>query len=224
MAVAKTTNILIAGVGGQGNRTLMKLIAHAALAAGEEVRVLSGTGLGRLGGPITCHMRIGSVVSATIPMGEADILVALEMNEALRALPMMRRGALALIYAYCRRPIVAGIGGMESPSVAKVEEVGVVRGITCVFVPQLRSLFTDTDIGQVQSGPFASGMMLGVLCGYSGLFPRLLVEQALRQCLPDCVEQNLQAFDIGWQYCQGVKVVAVNPRAEDEVDSWHGIF
>src|SRR5436305_9879922 len=139
MAIRKITNILIAGVGGQGNRTLMKLIAHTALAADEEVRVLSSTSLGRLSGPITCHIRIGPAVSATIPTGEADILLALEMNEALRALPMMRRGALAFIYTYRRLPIIAGINGMHYPSVDEVENVAIGRGITSMFVAEVLS-------------------------------------------------------------------------------------
>src|SRR6266481_9263827 len=100
MAIAKTTNIVITGVGGQGNRTLMKIIASAALENHNEVRVLSSASLGRLGGPITCHIRLGPSAIPSIPIGEGDILVALEMNEALRTLPMMRRGALAFIHTH----------------------------------------------------------------------------------------------------------------------------
>lgn len=195
MTVRKTTNIMLAGVGGQGNRTLMKLIAHTALAANEEVRALASTSLGRLGGPITCHIRIGPAASATIPTGEADILVALEMNEALRALPMLRRGALAFIYTHRRLPIIAGSSGMQYPSADKIENISRAKGITSIFVPQSLSALTDTDIA-----PSANAIMLGVLCKYTGLFPRSLAEQSLRQCLPDHVEQNFCAFAIGWQY------------------------
>jgi len=198
MTVRKTTNIIVAGVGGQGNRTLMKLIAHAALAAHAEVCVLSSTSLGRLGGPIACHIRLGPAASATIPTGEADILVALELNEALRALPMLRREALAFIYTHCRLPIIAGINGMQYPPVDEIEKASMARGITSIFVPQSLSAFTDTDAGQMQTS--ANSIMLGVLCRYTGLFPRSLAEQALCQCFPDVAAKNLQAFAIGWEY------------------------
>ena len=115
MTARKITNLMIAGVGGHGNRTLMKIIAHTALAANEEVRVLASTSLGRLGAPITCHIRIGPAASAPIATGETDILVALEMNEALRALPMLRCGALAFIYTQRRLPSIAGGHGMQFP-------------------------------------------------------------------------------------------------------------
>jgi indolepyruvate ferredoxin oxidoreductase beta subunit len=200
MVVRKTTNILIAGVGGQGNRTLMKLIASAALEAHEDVRALSSTSLGRLGGPITCHIRIGSAVSATIPTGEADILVALEMNEALRALPMMRRGALAFIYTYCRLPILAGINDMHYPSIEEIAKVSRIKGITGIFVPECLSSLEGHVAEQGQYSVSANIIMLGILCGYTSLFPRSFVEQSLCQCLPEWAAQSSRALTIGWQY------------------------
>jgi Pyruvate/2-oxoacid:ferredoxin oxidoreductase gamma subunit len=200
MTLWRTTNILIVGVGGQGNRTLMNIIAHAMLAAGEDVRILSSTSLGRLGGPITCHIRIGPAVSATIPTGEADILVALEMNEALRVLPMMRRGALAFIYTYRRLPIIAGINGMRYPSVDEIERASAARDVTSIFVPELLSSLTDTDLRGIPITSYPNSIMLGVLCGYTGLFPCSFVEQSLCQCIPECAEQNCRALAIGWRY------------------------
>jgi indolepyruvate ferredoxin oxidoreductase beta subunit len=198
MAIRKTINMLIAGVGGQGNRTLMNIIAHAALAADEEVHVLSGTSLERLGGPITCHIRIGLAASAVIPTGEADILLALEMNEALRALPMLRRDALAFIYAYRRLPIIAGVDNLHYPSVDSIEKLAIGSSITSIFVPESLSTLEHHIAEQ---GPYTANItLLGVLCGYTKLLPRPLVEQALGQCLSVYKEQNLHALAIGWRY------------------------
>src|SRR6266700_2908763 len=93
--MSKTSNIVLVGIGGQGTLTLMEMLAMAAEEAGEEVRVLSRVSLARLGGSGMCHIRIGPAVSAAIPVGEADVLLVLEMSEVLRALPMARRGSLA---------------------------------------------------------------------------------------------------------------------------------
>jgi indolepyruvate ferredoxin oxidoreductase beta subunit len=198
MTIRKITNIIIAGVGGQGNRTLMNIIAHTALAADEEVHTLSSTSLGRLGGPITCHMRIGPAASAAIPTGEADILLALEMNEALRALPMLCRKALAFISTYRRLPIVAGIHNMQYPSVDKIENLAIGKDIKTIFVPASLSTF---EHHVAEQGQYTVNItLLGVLCGYTELLPHPLVEQALCQCLPDHKEQNLHALAIGWHY------------------------
>src|ERR1700732_5052129 len=104
----KTTNIILRAIGGQGTLTMMEMLAMAAEAAGEEVRVLSRVSLARLGGSGMCHVRIGPCASPAIPNGEADILLALEMSEVLRALPLARPGALAFINTYHRVPIAAG--------------------------------------------------------------------------------------------------------------------
>jgi indolepyruvate ferredoxin oxidoreductase beta subunit len=200
MATSKATNIIISGVGGQGNRTLMKIIASSALADNKEVRVLSSGSLGRLGGSITCHIRLGPSSSASIPAGEGDILVALEMNEALRALPMMQREALAFIHTYRRIPITAGIRGTHYPSVQEIEQVGMDKSIKSIFVPE--TLFSSENTVQEKSFTEPANMvMLGTFCSYTQVLPRSLVEQSLRQYLPPhSALQNLHAFATGWQY------------------------
>jgi indolepyruvate ferredoxin oxidoreductase beta subunit len=201
MIIPKATNIIIAGVGGQGNRTLMKIIASAALADDtNEVRVLSSASLGRLGGSITCHIRLGPSASATIPVGETDILVALEMNEALHALPMMRRGALAFIHTYRRIPITAGIQDMHYPSMQEIEKAGTDKAIKSIFVPE--ALFSpDNTVQEKRFTQPTNMVMLGTFCSYTKILPHLLVEQSLCQCLPThFAQRNLHAFAIGWQY------------------------
>jgi indolepyruvate ferredoxin oxidoreductase beta subunit len=196
MAILKPTNIMIAGVGGQGNRTLMKIIASAALEDHNNVRVLSSGSLGRLGNSITCHIRLGPSVSATIPIGETDILVALEMNEALRAIPIMRQGSLAFIHTHRRIPIIAGIQGMDYPTMKEIGNLAASKVIKSIFVPE--SLFLLDNTIEHQS---TNSIMLGIFCSYTELFPRSLVEQALCQCLPpQFTQQNLHTFAIGWQH------------------------
>src|SRR5713101_4485887 len=116
-----TTNIVMLGIGGQGTLTLMEMLAMAAEEAGEEVRVLSRVSLARLGGSGMCHVRLGPSASPAIPVGEADILLALEMSEVLRVLPMARRGTLAFINTYRRLSIAAGVAGIHYPTQAEIE-------------------------------------------------------------------------------------------------------
>ncbi len=129
--MTKTTNIVLVGIGGQGTLTLMEMLALAAEEAGEEVRVLSRVSLARLGGSGMCHIRIGPAASAAIPMGEADILLALEMSEVLRALPMARWGGLAFVNAYRRLPVATGVAGIHYPTRSEVEEALAEHGLSC---------------------------------------------------------------------------------------------
>src|SRR5258708_12371897 len=133
--MSETTNIVMLGIGGQGTLTIMEMLAMAAEEAGEEVRVLSRVSLARLGGSDMCHIRIGPSASPAIPVGEADILLALEMSEVLRVLPMARQGALAFINTYRRLPVAAGVPGIPFPLRLDVETSLKAAVIPTTFLP-----------------------------------------------------------------------------------------
>ncbi len=79
-------NILIAGVGGQGNLLCGRVLADAAVRSNLRPVVGDTFGASRRGGSVLTHLRIGTRDWAPlIPRGEVDILLGLEPLEALRA-------------------------------------------------------------------------------------------------------------------------------------------
>ena len=207
-----TTNIVLLGIGGQGTLTLMEMLAMAAEAAGEEVRVLSRVSLARLGGSGMCHVRLGPAASPAIPTAEADILLSLEMSEVLRALPLARRGALAFISAYRRMPIAAGVTGTHYPTHDEIERALREAGVTALFIPEVlpdvapgdspgERLVSETaaSAGDTENSRI-NIIMLGVFAGYTHMLPRHLIEQAIAQRLPRFADQNRRSFLAGWQY------------------------
>ena len=203
--MSRTTNIILLGIGGQGTLTLMEMLAMAAEAADEEVRVLSRVSLARLGGSGMCHVRIGPCASPAIPAGEADILLALEMSEVLRALPMARHGALAFINTYRRLPIAVGVAGMHYPTRTEVEEALEAQGISGIFVPE--TLPAEEDTHRQKHAPDAriNIIMLGVLCGYTQILPRSTLEASIARRLPHFAELNLRTFAAGWSYAEAAR-------------------
>lgn len=82
----KDFNIVIVGTGGQGLITLLKILAEAAMLQGLDVRTSELHGLSQRGGSVECHIRFGKkVYSPLVGAGGADLVIALEQNEALRA-------------------------------------------------------------------------------------------------------------------------------------------
>jgi len=97
----KTYNIIIAGVGGQGLITLMQVIAEAVLSQGREVRTSELHGLSQRGGSVIVHLRFGrDVFSPMIAQGKADLILALESQEALRAAAFAGDQTIFLINQY----------------------------------------------------------------------------------------------------------------------------
>ncbi len=86
------TDIILAGVGGQGILSIATILGAAALEAGLFLKQAEVHGMSQRGGDVQSNLRISSnpVHSDLIPLGGADIIVSLEPMEALRYLPYLK--------------------------------------------------------------------------------------------------------------------------------------
>ena len=84
----ETYNLIITGVGGQGNVLSSQLIGQAEVSQGYFVTIGETYGASQRGGSVMSHIRVSSKkqLSPLIPRGKADIVVGLEPVEALRVL------------------------------------------------------------------------------------------------------------------------------------------
>ena len=79
-------NILIAGVGGQGNLICSRVLAHAAKIQGLKPVIGETFGASRRGGTVFTHVRIGDrEFGPLIPSGYLNLLLGLEPLEGVRA-------------------------------------------------------------------------------------------------------------------------------------------
>ena len=87
------TNILLAGVGGQGILTIAAILDTAALANNLNVKQSEIHGMSQRGGSVYSHVRISdkTIYSDTIPLGTADIIISVEPMELLRYLPYLKK-------------------------------------------------------------------------------------------------------------------------------------
>ena len=91
VAKGRTRNVLIVGVGGQGVILISKVLALLCQTQGLQVKQSEVHGMAKRGGVVFSHVRYGEEVwSPTIPMGEADVLIAMEWAEGVRWLPFLR--------------------------------------------------------------------------------------------------------------------------------------
>jgi len=87
------TDIILAGVGGQGILSIAAIIGEAALEDGLFMKQTEVHGMSQRGGDVQSHLRISDqpVASDLIPLGTADIIISLEPMEALRYLPYLKK-------------------------------------------------------------------------------------------------------------------------------------
>lgn len=91
-------NIIIVAVGGQGAITLLRILAEASLLEGYDVKTSELHGLSQRGGSVRAQVRIGKkIFSPLIGGARADLILALEMTEALRAAPLGHKNTCFLV-------------------------------------------------------------------------------------------------------------------------------
>lgn len=85
------TDIVLAGVGGQGILSVATILGVAALKEGLNIKQAEVHGMSQRGGDVQSTLRISSstIHSDLIPSGKADLIVSLEPMEALRYLPLL---------------------------------------------------------------------------------------------------------------------------------------
>jgi len=94
-------NILIVGIGGQGQITLLEILAEAAFYEGYNVKTSELRGLAQRGGSVEVHIRFGKeIFSPLILQEKADFVLALEMQECLKACYYANPKTIFLINKY----------------------------------------------------------------------------------------------------------------------------
>jgi indolepyruvate ferredoxin oxidoreductase beta subunit len=87
------TDIILAGVGGQGILSIATILGAAALKEDLYIKQAEVHGMSQRGGDVQSNLRISSnpIASDLIPLQGADLIVSLEPMEALRYLPYLKK-------------------------------------------------------------------------------------------------------------------------------------
>ena len=87
------TDIVLAGVGGQGILSIATILGAAALKENLHLKQAEVHGMSQRGGDVHSHLRLSSdpIASDLIPLNRADLIVSLEPMEALRYLPYLAK-------------------------------------------------------------------------------------------------------------------------------------
>ncbi len=95
--MSKVTNIIVAGLGGQGVLRGTDILADVALRAGYDVKKSEIKGMSQRGGSVMGDVRFGKqVLSPMVPTGEADFLLVLEPTQVEPQRHMLRAGGVLI--------------------------------------------------------------------------------------------------------------------------------
>ena len=197
--VTAPTNVLVVGVGGQGVITVSKVLAQLCLQQNLQVKQSEVHGMAKRGGAVFSHVRFGSVVhSPTIPMGQADIILALEWAEGLRWLPYLNPE---------NGTFIADTQRIVPPFSCRNRKRGATFGYTCKTVEEIRQTISNTyaldatgmatELGNARA---ANTVLLGTLSTALDFPPedwQSVIEQSVP---PSTIGVNREAFLLGREW------------------------
>lgn len=189
------TNILVAGIGGQGVMTAAEILAQTALELGYDVKKTEVAGMAQRGGVVTSHVRFGEKInSPAIPQGEADLILGFEPAEAARWLDQLRPGGAILVNQARQEPPIVSIGLFDYPDdpVADIAARG-------VEVHAFDATEIAKNLGDLR---LVNTVMLGAGSRYLPFSSDILKESILarfRAKKPKLVALNEKAFLAGQQ-------------------------
>ena len=188
-------NLIITGVGGQGNVLASQIVASAGIKEGLFVTVGETYGASQRGGSVTSNVRFSakSQCSPLISEGQADIVVAMEPVEALRVMTEFGNPGTSVILS--SRPIYPPWVLAGQAKYPPIEEILDKLGQLAAKVDVIRA---GSDGDGDRPAP-ANILMIGALAA-SGLLPIPIesYEEAMREIMaPKDLETNLDAFRRG---------------------------
>jgi len=189
-------NVIIGGVGGQGNVLASQIIGYTLVSQGYVVTIGETYGASQRGGAVMSHLRISSKdqFSPLMPKGHCHLLVALEPVEALRILAHYGNPSImTLLNTRPIHPLDVISGEANYPEVSKM--VDRIKDLS-------RPVWTlnATEIALDMGDPIFSNMvMLGALSATKVIpLHRHSFEEAVKDLLPIArLDQNMAAFDRG---------------------------
>ena len=183
------SDIVLAGVGGQGILTIAAIIGQAAVSQGMQVKQSEVHGMAQRGGSVVAHLRLSSapVKSDLIELGTAHVVLGMEPMEALRQLPYLSAKGVLL----ANTTPIRNIGDYP--------ELELILGELRKFP---RTAVMDADeMAKTAGSPRAANMvLLGAISNFLEL-PAGLLTDAIRKMFArkgeEIVQANLKAFDAG---------------------------
>ena len=189
-------NIIITGVGGQGNVLGSRVLSNMLVRKGYYATIGETFGASQRGGSVMSHIRVSakSTWSPQIPRGRADLIIALEPVEAIRVLMIYgNQKVMVLVNTRPIYPVGVIAGELEYPPLKDIKASVKELSSTALFIDA-----TDEAI-KLGNSILANIIMIGAATRMSE-FPidREDFNQVILRSLPASkLDVNLKAFDMG---------------------------
>lgn len=191
----KSYNVYICGVGGQGIIKTSIIIGEAAMDNNMDVVMSEIHGMSQRGGVVSTELKIGPSKSSIIEEGTADLLIAFEPMEALRAATKINKKSVIIFNTSSIMPFNIQGSEVPYPSLSKIlKELNAKSD----YVFPIDAEKIAKAAGHILS---MNMVMLGAATAVEG-FPlkKEIVMDSMRNNLPEkSIPINMKAFEDGFE-------------------------
>ncbi|MGD9559761.1 MAG: indolepyruvate oxidoreductase subunit beta [Oscillospiraceae bacterium] len=183
-------NAVIVGVGGQGTLLASRVLGYIAVALGLDVKVSEVHGMSQRGGSVTTYVRMAEKVhSPLVEQQGADVVLAFEELEALRALPYLKKDGMMIVNTQRILPLPVIVGAAEYPTNIMETLDASTQLVAIDALPLARQAGNERALNTV---------MLGSLAARLPMIEKALWTKALTASVPQrFMQANLAAFELG---------------------------
>lgn len=193
-------DIVITGVGGQGNVLASRILARAAMDYGLAVRTSEAIGMAQREGVVMSQVRMGSdSIGALIPDGQADVLLGFELAETVRGLPKLKKEGVVIANTATIFPVSVSLGlSQYNP-----EQL---TSFLKESAAELHLMDATSLAGQAGTSKATNIVLLGALSSLNILpFDAEHLKQVALEIIPSRLrEVNRRAFELGQAAVGGV--------------------
>ncbi len=191
-------NIYISGVGGQGIIKTSLIMGEAAMKKDLEVVVGEIHGMSQRGGEVSTQMKIGASHSPLIEEANADLLLAFEPLEALRAIKMINKESYIVTNTEPNYPFNISQSQHPYPDLSTIlsELQSHAKKVIAIDASKIAK-----KAGHILS---VNMVLLGCAAAVPG-FPldKEIIINSMSDNLPErSIPTNLKAFEEGFQFCK----------------------
>ncbi|MBQ0087990.1 MAG: indolepyruvate oxidoreductase subunit beta [Prevotellaceae bacterium] len=184
-------DIILAGVGGQGILSIATIIGEAATKAGINLKQAEVHGMSQRGGDVQSNLRLSTdiIYSDLIPVGKADLIIAMEPMEALRYVSYLDKDGAVITSS---KPFI-NIPNYpeESDVMAELDKL-----------PKVEKMDIETIAKEEKMPKSANVILLGMAAPYLDIVSAEELRSAVARVFATkgeaVVEANLKAFDLGY--------------------------
>lgn len=187
-------NVVIVGVGGQGTLLASKILGQIAMENGYDVRVSEVHGMSQRGGSVVTYVRISNdkpLYSAIVEQEQADIVLAFEDLEALRALPYLKNDGLMVVNTQeiLPMPVITGAAEYPADCIDRIK----------AEAPEVITLDATAIAHECGTYKAANVVMIGVLAKRLPFTYDNWMSVIEKNVKPKFVDMNKEAFKRGYE-------------------------